>query len=199
MSSWNMLFWCLLRLSFGIFHGWQVRVRKISHMLNLHVKGMSAYILEKIVVDERPISLITHVNQPSRSQNKNHKCGGKWGSCCSAAGKCGTGEKFCGVNKCQSGNCTMIIPSWTTPEVSSTLMPVAVPTPTVGSISPDGSCGLVKTIMKHINADANRDSGTNKFVCKGSKLGDCCSSPGFCGSTTAHCVYLPVEQCIDLH
>ncbi|KAH4376940.1 hypothetical protein HBH99_208780 [Parastagonospora nodorum] len=104
------------------------------------------------------------------SQNKNLKCGGKWGSCCSAAGKCGTGEEFCGVNKCQSGNCTMIIPSWTPPEVSSTSMPVAVPTPTAGSISPDGSCG-----------------GTNKFVCKGSKFGDCCSSSGFCGSTTAHC------------
>jgi hypothetical protein len=80
------------------------------------------------------------------SQNKDLKCGGKWGSCCFIAGKCGTGEEFCGVNKCQSGNCTMIIPDWTEPGTPvSTSNPVPVSTPTAGSISPDGSCGLVIT------------------------------------------------------
>ncbi|KAF5664347.1 keratin-associated 5-4 [Fusarium heterosporum] len=42
--------------------------------------------------------------------------------------------------------------------------------PGPGSVSPDGSCG-----------------GTNKFVCGGSTYGDCCSTLGWCGKTTAHC------------
>jgi hypothetical protein len=29
--------------------------------------------------------------------------------------------------------------------------------------------------------------GTNKYKCKGSPFGDCCSSSGYCGDTTAHC------------
>ena len=101
------------------------------------------------------------------TQNKGLKCGGKWGSCCSTAGKCGTGEAFCGVNKCQSGNCTMIIPNWSE---TTTSKPVAVPTPTVGSISTDSSCG-----------------GTNIYQCKGFSFGDRCSSFGFCGNSTGHC------------
>ncbi|KAH7407055.1 hypothetical protein DE146DRAFT_607491 [Phaeosphaeria sp. MPI-PUGE-AT-0046c] len=116
-------------------------------------------------------------------QNKGLRCGGKWGSCCSVAGKCGTGEAFCGVNQCQSGNCTMIIPDWSG---TTTSIPVAVPTPSAGSISPDGSCGLVYTYHP-VDTLANCISGVNKFICKGSTFGDCCSSSGFCGTTTAHC------------
>jgi hypothetical protein len=37
-------------------------------------------------------------------------------------------------------------------------------------LSLDGTCG-----------------GTNKYQCKGSGFGDCCSSSGYCGSTNAHC------------
>ncbi|KAL2076241.1 hypothetical protein VTL71DRAFT_1184 [Oculimacula yallundae] len=39
-----------------------------------------------------------------------------------------------------------------------------------GSISTDGSCG-----------------GTNKKTCVGSAFGDCCSSAGYCGTSTTHC------------
>ncbi|KAJ3496106.1 hypothetical protein NLG97_g2910 [Lecanicillium saksenae] len=39
------------------------------------------------------------------SQNQDRKCAGKWGDCCSIDGKCGTGPDFCGIEKCQSGNC----------------------------------------------------------------------------------------------
>ena len=39
-----------------------------------------------------------------------------------------------------------------------------------GSPSPDGSCG-----------------GTNQYICTGTTYGDCCSSSGWCGSTSAHC------------
>ncbi|KAF2024260.1 hypothetical protein EK21DRAFT_24363, partial [Setomelanomma holmii] len=95
------------------------------------------------------------------SQNKNLKCGGKWGSCCSVSGQCGSGEAFCGINKCQSGNCTMIIPA---PPADS------FGTCTSTDISPDGTCG-----------------GTNKYKCKSSSFGNCCSTSGYCGSTSAHC------------
>ncbi|KAH8897463.1 hypothetical protein GQ53DRAFT_818731 [Thozetella sp. PMI_491] len=33
------------------------------------------------------------------------KCGGKWGDCCSVDGICGTGPEFCGLGRCESGNC----------------------------------------------------------------------------------------------
>lgn len=51
------------------------------------------------------------------SQNGNKQCAGVWRDCCNAAGKCGTGEDFCGTAVCQLGNCTIPkaptgIPSW---------------------------------------------------------------------------------------
>lgn len=49
----------------------------------------------------------------------------------------------------------------------SSAAPSATP---AGKISTDGSCG-----------------GTKGFTCKGSTYGDCCSSYGWCGSSTAHC------------
>ncbi|KAF6824053.1 hypothetical protein CPLU01_11049 [Colletotrichum plurivorum] len=56
------------------------------------------------------------------------QCAGKWGDCCNFDGKCGTGTSFCGVDVCQSGNCTR--PA-TTPE----------PHPWLSGDTPDGSCG----------------------------------------------------------
>jgi hypothetical protein len=104
--------------------------------------------------------------------NGNLQCGGKWGDCCSTQGKCGTGETFCGLGKCQSGNCTIIIPVPPGGPVASPTTTVLSPssTPGAGGISTEGSCG-----------------GTNKYQCKGSPFGNCCSSSGFCGSTTGHC------------
>jgi hypothetical protein len=118
-------------------------------------------------------------------KHNNLLCGGKWGTCCDISGQCGTGESFCGVAKCQNGNCTIVIPppsvggqsvSITTALSSSTLTP--------GSISSDGPCG-----------------GTNKYICKDSTFGDCCSSSGFCGLTAGHCQAgciwnLHVYQCL---
>ncbi|KAH7202712.1 uncharacterized protein BKA55DRAFT_725047 [Fusarium redolens] len=85
-------------------------------------------------------------------------CSPLWGACCSKDGQCGRSSKFCG-DGCQSkaGNCNAAAPP---PEVP--LGP--------GSVSPDGSCG-----------------STNKFVCGGSAFGDCCSTQGWCGNSTAHC------------
>jgi hypothetical protein len=101
-------------------------------------------------------------------QHNNLLCGGKWGDCCNREGVCGTGEGFCSNSRCQTGNCTFIIPSPPLLPASTTSIPVS--TPTSGMISPDGSC-----------------SGTNKYQCKGSTFGDCCSSSNFCGSTSGHC------------
>ncbi|KAK1959916.1 hypothetical protein LY78DRAFT_619323, partial [Colletotrichum sublineola] len=56
-------------------------------------------------------------------------CAGKWGDCCNFDGVCGTGEDFCGIKNCQSGNCTR---------------PVATPAPFPDWLSgntPDGTCG----------------------------------------------------------
>ncbi|KAI6754647.1 hypothetical protein HG530_012399 [Fusarium avenaceum] len=85
-------------------------------------------------------------------------CSPVWGACCSKDGVCGRSSKFCG-DGCQNkaGNCNAAAPAPETP-------------PGPGSVSPDGSCG-----------------GTNKFVCGGSAFGDCCSTQGWCGNSTAHC------------
>ncbi|KAF2276514.1 uncharacterized protein EI97DRAFT_42919 [Westerdykella ornata] len=80
----------------------------------------------------------------------------------------GTGPAYCGLGTYQSGNCTLPTPG-ETPSASS-ITSTGAPTPTPGSISPDGRCG-----------------STNRFTCKGSSYGDCCSSSGFCGSTAGHC------------
>ncbi|KAK2025679.1 hypothetical protein LX32DRAFT_596242 [Colletotrichum zoysiae] len=35
----------------------------------------------------------------------NRQCTGRWGTCCSFAGRCGTGDAFCGLFSCQQGDC----------------------------------------------------------------------------------------------
>ena len=111
-------------------------------------------------------------------QNNNKLCTGKWGSCCNLQGQCGNGTSFCAADKCQSGNCDInyVLPWPSAGGSPVTNSPTSTPTPTpmpgTGIISPDVSCG-----------------GTNKYVCKGSPFGDCCSSSGFCGTSTAHCTY----------
>ncbi|KAF2115690.1 hypothetical protein BDV96DRAFT_599264 [Lophiotrema nucula] len=109
-------------------------------------------------------------------------------------------------------------PTLTTVPISAT----PAPTPTPGSISPDGSCGSKSGYIclgsafgnccsssgfcgssgAHCTAgcqasfgnctaaDLSPDgtcSGANKYKCKGSTFGDCCSSSGYCGSDSAHC------------
>ncbi|KAF2661573.1 carbohydrate-binding module family 18 protein [Lophiostoma macrostomum CBS 122681] len=106
-------------------------------------------------------------------QNRNLLCGGKWGDCCSKEGKCGTGQDFCSDETCQSGNCTLTIPSEPTfpfPTITTTLATAPTSTTTPSGVSSDGTCG-----------------GANKYQCKGTTYGDCCSSSGYCGSTTAYC------------
>jgi hypothetical protein len=154
--------------------------------------------------------------------HNNIRCGGKWGNCCGIPGICGTGEAFCGVGKCQNGNCTIVIPAPPDRPAATTTTPILAPTSTPGGISPDGSCGgsnkyrcIGSTFGNCCNASGcfgtttghcttgcqaqfgtctttnispdGTCAGTNKYQCKGSQFGDCCSASGCCGSTTGHC------------
>ncbi|KAF1365990.1 hypothetical protein EJ07DRAFT_91671, partial [Lizonia empirigonia] len=149
------------------------------------------------------------LNGKCGTQNGNKLCG-KWGTCCNKAGVCGTGNDFCAVdNQPRFGTCSSATPTAGVPAPTpSGISPdgtcggklaykckgstygdccsasgfcgstashctagcqSASGTCTVTELSPDGTCG-----------------GTNKYKCKGSGFGDCCSSAGYCGSTT-HC------------
>jgi hypothetical protein len=46
------------------------------------------------------------LNGKCGTQNGNKLCD-KWGTCCNKGGVCGTGNDFCVVDKCQSGQCVM--------------------------------------------------------------------------------------------
>jgi hypothetical protein len=103
-------------------------------------------------------------------QNKNLLCGGKWGDCCSIEGRCGSGKSFCDSGKCQSGNCTIIIPTpREPPPIEPSSFTGGLPG-TINGISADGACG-----------------GPLKLRCGGSAFGNCCSSSDFCGNTATHC------------
>ena len=111
------------------------------------------------------------INGKCGYQNKGLKCGGKWGICCDTKGECGSGDGFCGVGKCQSGNCTLVITSPPgIPDGVLTSAGARPAAPTPGGISTDSSCG-----------------GTNRYQCNRSSFRDCCSSSGFCGNMTEHC------------
>jgi hypothetical protein len=34
-------------------------------------------------------------------------CAGRWGNCCSIEGRCGTGPEYCGLFRCQNGDCDL--------------------------------------------------------------------------------------------
>jgi hypothetical protein len=56
------------------------------------------------------------------------------------------------------------------------------------NLSPDGTCKMSKSVVPVVAAnDLSIGEGTSRYKCKGSGYGDCCSSSGYCGSTTSHC------------
>src|SRR5882757_3405659 len=63
----------------------------------------------------------------------NRICAGRWGDCCNMDGACSTGSDFCGVDVCQSGNCTRPTRSSTPP----------APLPWLNGNTTDGTCGGV--------------------------------------------------------
>ncbi|GME29225.1 Carbohydrate esterase family 4 protein [Neofusicoccum parvum] len=96
--------------------------------------------------------------------------------CCSSGGFCGGTAEYCGSG-CQSefGSCSA---------PNETLGNPACSWADLGT-SPrcDGHCGA-----KWNNSICNPDAGPGDFVKYGVfDYGPCCSSEGYCGSTTAHC------------
>jgi hypothetical protein len=85
-------------------------------------------------------------------------------------GKCGAGPAFCGVGKCQSGNCDLIIPTPPPEPTRSSATKTASATAVPSGISTDGSCG-----------------GTKGLKCGSDQFGYCCSSSGYCGKAVDHC------------
>ncbi|PVI03007.1 carbohydrate-binding module family 18 protein [Periconia macrospinosa] len=140
--------------------------------------------------------------------NDNKVCNVAWGFCCASTGKCGIGAQFCGTGCMPTyGNCTNANvaptpkPGDVSPDGSCGGQNAFVckgssfgdccsssgfcgssdghckagcqnkfGTCTGSNISPDGTCG-----------------GTNGYTCSDSTFGNCCSSSGFCGTTSGHC------------
>lgn len=87
----------------------------------------------------------------------NRLCIGKRGDCCNHGGQCGTGNDFCGIDVCQSGNCTQ------------PTMPSPSPLPWLTGNSTNGTCG-----------------GPNNYGCD-VVYGNCCNKNGVCGSLPSDC------------
>ncbi|USP73779.1 carbohydrate esterase family 4 protein [Curvularia clavata] len=104
---------------------------------------------------------------------KGYTCSGStFGNCCSSAGWCGSTTDYCGTG-CQSGfgTCGDKATPAATPKSSAVSKSTASPKPTSTlKVSTDATCG-----------------GKSGFTCTGSTFGNCCSSAGWCGSTTAYC------------
>ncbi|KAK2024075.1 hypothetical protein LX32DRAFT_656479 [Colletotrichum zoysiae] len=99
------------------------------------------------------------------------RCAGKWGDCCNFDGVCGTGEGFCGIKNCQSGNCTRPV---STP----------APVPWLNGNTPDGTCG---------GASGYTCNVVFGYCCN--KDGICASGPSDCGDGCqpefGKCGYVP--------
>lgn len=94
-------------------------------------------------------------------QHGNRRCAGRWGDCCSMDGTCGTGDDFCGVDCCQSGNCTKgTTTTSATPPAASWL----------AGNSTDGTCGK-----------------SNRYQTCNIVFGGCCNKAGMCGSLPSDC------------
>ncbi|KAM9874215.1 hypothetical protein VDGL01_11718 [Verticillium dahliae] len=138
--------------------------------------------------------------------------GSGFGDCCSSSGWCGGAAEHCGTG-CQTafGNCTAGSgsgggDSGGNPGTISTDGTCAGTKGLLckGSIYGDccSSSGYCGSSAAHCgpgcqsnfgncttSGDVSTDGscGKNGKTCKGSSFGDCCSSSGFCGGTTAHC------------
>jgi len=117
--------------------------------------------------------------------NKNTCLGSTFGSCCSSFGWCGSTPAHCGTG-CQPGygNC-----AGNNPVSSSSVSSSPVSSSPVSSnpvTSPTRSSSAPASTATKVTTDATC-GGTAGYTCLGSTFGSCCSSFGWCGSTTAHC------------
>ncbi|KAH7061724.1 keratin-associated protein 5-4 [Paraphoma chrysanthemicola] len=136
-------------------------------------------------------------------------CNAAWGFCCASTGKCGITTQFCGTG-CQPlyGNCTTAAPP-PAPKPGDVSQDgtcggtngfVCKGSPFGDCCSSSGFCGSSDGHCKagcqskfgSCTAAGNTSpdgtcGGTNGYTCADSTFGSCCSSSGFCGSTTGHC------------
>jgi hypothetical protein len=95
--------------------------------------------------------------------------GSTFGNCCSSSGWCGSTSAYCSTGcqpsfgSCGQSSSPVNVPSSTRTSSSAAAAPTK-------KVSTDATCG-----------------GTKGFTCQGSSFGNCCSSAGWCGSTSAYC------------
>ncbi|KXH60609.1 hypothetical protein CNYM01_00086 [Colletotrichum nymphaeae SA-01] len=137
-------------------------------------------------------------------------CSPVWGACCSKDGKCGRSAAFCG-DGCQpaAGNCNAPAPAPAPPPGPGSISPDGscgganqyncTTSPFGDCCSSSGYCGTTSGhcgsgcqdlfgicgAPTNISSDGQCDS--NGKTCLGSTFGDCCSSGGYCGTSSDHC------------
>ncbi|KAK4135981.1 carbohydrate-binding module family 18 protein, partial [Trichocladium antarcticum] len=134
----------------------------------------------------------------------NWVCTPTWGACCSADGLCGRKDLFCG-DGCQQGYGNCNAPPWTgTPSPDGSCGYPALFNCTGSAFgaccSADAQCGDTPTHCvtgcqslfgtctdSNITIDGSCGPVNDNKTCAGASFGDCCSSGGYCGNTTAHC------------
>ncbi|KLJ12711.1 hypothetical protein EMPG_12291 [Blastomyces silverae] len=131
--------------------------------------------------------------------------GSGFGDCCSNSGYCGTGYKWCGVGNCLAGACEQDKSGISFDGTCGPLFPDN--RTCFGSIYGDccsssgycgtgpewcgyGNCysGACDTSLNGVSTDGT--CGPNfpgNMTCVGSSYGECCSTQGFCGSSSRHC------------
>ncbi|KAM7195911.1 hypothetical protein V8F20_007276 [Naviculisporaceae sp. PSN 640] len=127
--------------------------------------------------------------------------GSGFGDCCSSSGFCGSTPQFCGAG-CQTGfgNCTAAAGNITTDGACGGNNGKTCTGSGFGNCcSASGFCG---NTTDHCtagcqpgfgacegpgNVSTDGRCGSNGKTCAGSTFGNCCSSGGFCGTTSDHC------------
>ncbi|KAF2795232.1 carbohydrate-binding module family 18 protein, partial [Melanomma pulvis-pyrius CBS 109.77] len=166
--------------------------------------------------DNAPKNITTDGNCGKQINYKASCVGSTFGDCCNAAGKCGSGESFCGKGNCQDGKCEGGLPYSTDGKCGRDFDYLPCPPKFGLCCSGAGQCG---NLTQYCNAGCQSGpclatsttislpptaTPTNKpppgsissdgtcayndgWTCKGSKLGDCCSAAGYCGKTEYEC------------
>ncbi|KAF2123712.1 carbohydrate-binding module family 18 protein [Dothidotthia symphoricarpi CBS 119687] len=133
-----------------------------------------------------------------------YTCGGSgFGECCSASGYCGSSTTHCSAG-CQAtfGTCSSGASKISTDGTCGGTKGMVCPGSGFGDCcSASGYCGSTTThcaagcqsTFGTCSSGAGKIStdgtcgGSKSMTCTGSSFGNCCSSAGYCGSTTTHC------------
>ncbi|KAJ3075503.1 hypothetical protein HDU98_007876, partial [Podochytrium sp. JEL0797] len=145
-------------------------------------------------------------NAQCGANNGGASCSGTaWGNCCSAGGWCGSTSAYCGAG-CQGGygTCTGQGPPVTTDATcgSNNGGHTCLGGAFGNCCSSGGWCGSASAYCGNgcqagfgtctpqgppVTTDATCGSNNGGHTCLGGAFGNCCSSGGWCGSTSAYC------------